>query len=262
MRESVPKLSGQGSAFWDVFVFGEKGEWVGLRIPWLSMRRTASYLGILLVFSALGVTGWFLSRWQALRSERLLVQERLKTTALELRLTQMQTASTAPAAAGGAAPTAGEGLSFLPALGEEPLVSSLLALEGTQVTYDARTKEIHLSFEAVRQGAREETARLYWVLLVHGPQGLLSVPPALSSKTGELVQYHRGQALENFKIRRSVSARFKVGDFLEAAGVEPVFTTLLVYDGRGSLLVRTRQEIQFQRIEAPKGRGRRGAATE
>lgn len=250
--DSVP--SSQETAFWDLFVLKQDGRWLGIRMPWRSLRRVLTLLTVLFACSALGLTGWLFSRWQVGRLDRALTAERLKSQSLE---NQLGDRSRTPETKGGVVSPPGDlsHVSVLPALGDEPLTTNLVSVEGSQVSYDPGSHDFHLSFELVRQPPREGSSRFYWILLLHSAQGLLSIPPALSSRSGELLMSHRGQLIDDVKIRRPVSARFKLKEFFENASGEPIYATLLVYDSKGSLLVRQRQEISYEELLPEKGKG-------
>ena len=66
--------------------------------------------------------------------------------------------------------------------------------------------------------------------------------------------FHRGEALEDVRTRRGVNKKFSLGDFVEVVQAEPVFVTLLLYDSKGTLLVRKRLEPVVRRSEGPGGR--------
>ena len=89
--------------------------------------------------------------------------------------------------------------------------------------------------------------RFFWVALLHGSQGILSFPPAIASRGGEAVLFHRGNAIDDVKTRRSVSQKYKLDQFIDRSGAEPVYVTLLVYDQKGALLTKTRSELSMIR---------------
>ncbi|MBS1983355.1 MAG: hypothetical protein JST16_04215 [Bdellovibrionales bacterium] len=249
MKPEVASPRSQAPAFWDIFVLKEDGRWVGMRAPWKSFRRVLTLLTLLFLFSGLGLSGWMLSRWQAGRLDRQLSLERLKSVSLENQLGELRKAPQ-----GAAKNVDLASVTLFPTLGNEDFSPSGLAVESPQFAYDPVAHEFRLSFELVRQGPRDSPARYFWIVLLHGSQGVLSFPPALASRAGESLQFHKGQALDDVKIRRSVAARFKVQEFFEAGGTEPVYTTLLLYDAKGSLAYRKRQEISYQRAARPEGK--------
>ena len=241
--------------FWDVVVVREDGEWVGFRAPWNSLRRTASFFSLVVAAAILATTGWLMSRWQVERLSHNLGSERLKALALETQLTDLKVG---PKNGALGASDALSAFTLFPSLDSDELTSSAIEITDDAGEYDAASKELALKFELVRKPPREGNARFYWVALFHGPQGILVFPSALASRKGEPLLFHRGQAMDDVKIRRAVSARFKVGGFAERAESEPMFVSFLIYDNKGSLLLRKRDELLLRRA----GVGPKGAATE
>ena len=248
MKDVASAKTRENEAFWDVFVLKANGDWAGLRAPWKALRKVATLLALLLLLAGLGLTGWLLSRWQAGRLDRELAFERLKSSALEAELGALR------AQAPGAAPVTatpnanGPSVSFLPNLDAAELESTFLKIGDTKSAYDAKAAEYQVEFTLTRQGPREGRPRSYtWIALLHGPQGVLIFPPVLRSRAGEVLPFERGQILEDFKAKKTVTARFKVKDFFEpGAAVGPSYTTILVYDGgSGSPLLRKRVELSF-----------------
>jgi hypothetical protein len=230
----------------------ENGEWVGFRTPFSSLRRTASYFGFVVLLCIVSMTGWLMSRWQVQRLANHYASERLKSSALEAQLNDIKARGAQALAAGvaggdGAGSVALSSFSLIPSLDSDELKSSVLELDDMSTEYNPSSKEWALKFEVVRQPPREGSARYYWVALLHGPQGLLSFPSTLSSRKGEAVLFHRGQVLDDVRTRRAVSARFKVDGFFERGESEPVYVTLLIYDNKGSLLLRRRAELLTKR---------------
>jgi hypothetical protein len=238
------------SKFWDIIVVRQDGEWLGFRAPFQSLRRTASFFGLLLVLCMLATTGWLVTRWKAHRLSGELASERLKANSLELQLNDIRERGK-----GGLPLSTGEAINqealkaftLLPSLDGDELSSPLIELNEQVAEYEAPTQELNVKFEVVRKPPRDVSMRFYWLALLHGPQGLMSLPPALASRSGETVLFHRGQAIDDVKIRRAVNARFKISDFVERAGSEPMFVSLLIYDNKGSLMLRKRMELFMRR---------------
>jgi hypothetical protein len=235
--------------FWDVVVVRQDGQWLGLRAPLKSLRRFGTYLGFLFIACALAGTGWLLSRWQVRRLEKSVALERLKTSALEARLNDLRkdgVQTEAPAI--GVDSPAGR-VSVLPSLGDEELESADVEITDYSALYDGRTREWSAKFEINRKQRAGSGERYFWIALLHGARGLLAFPSAIGSRSGDSLQYQRGQALEDVRTRRSVLARFKVDGFVESAGADPLYATVLVYDSKGSLLLRKRSALGMVRSQ-------------
>ncbi len=191
-----------------------------------------------------------MSRWQVERLTRALGFERLKSSSLEAKLSDLRAAPTTSGTPGSTAETAttgAAGYSLVPSLEADELTSSLAEVTEDSAEYATASQELSIKFDLVRKPPREGSARYYWVALLHGGPGILSFPPAMASRAGETILSHRGQAVDDVRVRRSVQARFKVGGFVERAGSEPLFVSLLVYDAKGSLVLRRRLELSLRR---------------
>ncbi len=227
------------NAFWDVLVVRRTGQWFGFRAPWKSLQRVTTLLALLFLVSAVAGTGWLVARWQLHRSVEEAASLRLSLRALR--------AEQAPVVAVPAASENPPRATWLPGLDGQEILSSAFTAENLNVSFDATRKELSLKFGLRRAPPVQGAVKIYWILLLHGAQGVLSLPPALANQTGDAILFHRGQSLEDLRLTRDVTARFNVGSWMELAGSEPVYSTLLVYDDKGSLLIKTRQEIQWKR---------------
>ena len=240
------------SGFWDLLVVRDDGQWVGFRAPWRSLRKVASFFALVLIVAGISLTGWFLSRWQVERLSRSLAAERLKGTALEAQVNELRLHSGAQ----NSAVASSQAVSFLPVLEGDELLSNLVSLQDLQSSFDPDSSEFALQFDLVRAPPREGSSRFFWILLLHGPQGVLAFPAAIASRRGDMILFHKGQVVDDVKTRRSVNARFKVQNFVKDAGAEPVYSTLLVYDEKGTLLLKHRSELSLERAAGvSKGRG-------
>jgi len=248
---SLPKQS----KFWDIIVVRQDGEWLGFRAPFQSLRRTATFFGLLLVLSLLATSGWLVTRWKAHRLGHELASEKLKAASLELQLSDLRNRATSlPLSTGeGSTDEALKSFTLVPSLDAQELISPLIELSEQAAEYEAPSQELTLKFEVVRKPPREASMRFYWVALLHGPQGIMSFPSALASRRGESILFHRGQPLDDVKTRRAVNARFKVSDFVERSGSDPMFVSLLIYDNKGSLLLRQRLELFMRRAGGKAG---------
>lgn len=239
--------SRKNPVFWDIFVLSPEGRWVGLRAPWEALRKVATVMGALLLVTALALSGWLMTRWQIGRLDRRLAFERLKVASLESQLKQ-------PAAVAPTATTVDETHSFLPGLGADEVATGGLHVENAKFSYDSVSGEVHAAFDLVRTAPAEGPSKYQWILLLHGTSGVLSFPPALASRGGELIQFQKGQMVEDVRSRRTVRAQYKIVGF-EALGVDPVFASLVVYDAKGSVVARGRYELGFLRAAAGRPRG-------
>lgn len=247
------------SKFWDIIVVRQDGEWVGFRTPFRSLRKTATFFGLLLILAMLATCGWVLTRWKAHKLASQLSSERLRANSLELQLNDLQLKMTSSALGvpgvgeinGGAAL---QNFSLLPSLDQERLDSSLVEFGEISAEYDSPTQEITVKFELLRKGPKEGSLRFYWIALLHGPQGILALPSSVASRKGESLLFHRGQSVDDVKTRRAINARFHISDFVERAGSEPMYLTALLYDNKGALLLRSRQDLFMKRANQ-KGAG-------
>lgn len=246
-----------GTKFWDIIVVRQDGEWVGFRTPFRSLKRTAAFFGFVMALSLVASFGWMLTRWKAHRLAQGLSSERLRASSLELQLNDFRNRSTTssglPLSTGeNVSAQALQSFSLLPSLDAEKLESSLVELADETAEYDSSLQELSVKFEVVRRPPKEGAMRFYWIAMLHGPQGVLFLPPSMASRKGEPLLFHRGQPIDDVKTRRAVSAQFKLSDFVERAGAEPMFMTLLVYDNKGALLLRNRLDL-FMRRASQKG---------
>jgi hypothetical protein len=227
---------------WDILLLKQDGQWTGFRASWTTLQRTATYFVLVFLLGAVSTVGWLWSRWQLSESERDLAVAQLEIASLKAKVSQAsRRGSSGQDPAAGALP---KGVGVLPSLDDVEVSTESLALAAVVAEYAPTKQQWSLRFEARRSGGAGE--RVYWMALLHGPQGILSFPPSLASRAGDLVVPQRGQALEPFSGKRAVTARFKVGDFMENAGSEPVYVSLLIYDGRGSLLAKQRHALSLE----------------
>lgn len=223
--------------FWDVLILRREGQWVGFRAPWRSLKRSASYLSFLFFLSAVSLSGWLLARWQVHSLSRELSELRLREDALQLDLDKRQKEGLGEL-------TSAATLSYLPSLESEEINTGSLDLPTFQVEFLAKSSELKVHFEVRRTLPVNIKEKFYWVAMLHGPPGILSFPPALASRKGEVLQYNRGQVIEDLSQKRSIDATFQVPTpFVQTAGPEPLYVSVLIYDSKGTLTHRKRQEI-------------------
>lgn len=227
---------------WQILVIRRNGAWFGFRTPLESLRRAANYLSLVSLLAVVGTAGWLLSRWQMHRLDRQLSMERLESRS-QIDALRRGGGSAAPVHAGGAP----EGVAWLPALDAAEASSPSVTAQGFAAVYETGRHELSVKFELSRMTPIQGPARFYWLVLLHGAPGVLALPAAFASQAGELLVYHRGQAVEDLRTRKDVTGRFQVAGFVEAAQAEPVYASLLVYDDKGSLLVRRRSELAVKK---------------
>lgn len=233
--------------FWDVLVVRQDGQWVGFRAPWSALRRTASSLSFIFLLCVLSLTGWLLSRWQVETLRRELTFERLKSQSADDELKSLR-----GSVAAGAVP-ASETSSRLPALDAQDLVSSSFEIKDLQTAFDTSTQDLDIKFELKRLLPKEGKSRLSWIALLHGSQGVLVFPSAMASQSGELLVPVKGQVIEEFPMRRSIAARFRIPSLIEVGRGEALYVSVLVYDEKSSLLLKKRQELNVG-VTAESGR--------
>jgi hypothetical protein len=229
---------------WQILVIRRNGSWFGFRTPLESLRRVANYFSLVFAIAVVGTAGWLLSRWQMHRLDRQMAFERLeaKSQIEALRRGGASVDSSAPR--GTSAP---EGAAWLPGLDAVEVASPAVTAKDFSALYEVGRRELSVKFELSRTPPIQGPARYYWIVLLHGAPGVLVLPPSLASQAGEALVYHRGQLIEDLRTRKDVMGRFQVGGFVESAQAEPVFASLLVYDDKGSLLVRRRSELSVKR---------------
>jgi len=233
---------------WDFMMIGRDGSRSGFRLSLKLARRFVMFFAFAMMLLSFSFLGWMLSRWESVKLAQDLRLEKMKAEGLEASLEEMKSRYSGTSLQGVDA-SALEAYTLFPSLDVGEITSSLVELKEDQIAFDASTEEISLKFEIERRPPRDSTARFFWAGLLHGPQGILSIPPVLASRNGDPVLFHRGEALDDVKIRRSVSARYQVKDFVRRSGAEPVYFTLLVYDNKGSLLTRKRYDVKGSRAQ-------------
>jgi hypothetical protein len=246
MLENKTLKSNKRSLFWDILLVRENGEWLGVRAPWDLLQRVATYFAVLLLLSVLSITGWISSRWMSQKLRDNLAQETLKSASLEIQVHELKKKLVSSGVTPGASVTSSQ-VSFLPSLDKDDFTAGVLKIASFEAEYDPKTVDFSVKFDLQREDNSPRDGNFYWVALLHSNAGILSFPPALNGQNGEVVMPHRGQAIEAMQNKRSVLARYKVKNFIEDAGVNPVYVTLNVYDSKGSLLLRRRTDISLKR---------------
>jgi hypothetical protein len=222
--------------FWDIWVVRQDGDWLAFRSPEGSLRRVTGFFGILLLVGLLACVGWLVSRWQVENLESQLAQAQLALRSSKVPIPQGE------AKAGGVASASGN-TSWMPALDGSLQDSGLARFEEVSVSFDLRKSELSMRFDVVRNQPTDGPLKLYFVLIVQGPQGIVAHPPVLATRVGDLVSFQKGRLLEGLQTRRSFAEAFRLTGFMERSPTDPVFATFLLYDTQGSLVARTRLEV-------------------
>jgi hypothetical protein len=230
---------------WDVVVLDGEGRWMGFRAPWATLQRTGLYLGFVVLGFSLAVTGWLFSRWQVAHLTQNLNEERLKTTALESRVHDLINV--------GSGPRVNEAEvvkshSLLPSLDSDAMLTGDLDLKSLSADYESQAQELVLDFELERKKLVPNSPPLYWVALLHGPQGILAFPQILESGAGEILQVHKAEPLEGFRSSKTVRARYKIGDFAARSRFETLFVTLIIVDDKGTTVLKSRSPLNIKRF--------------
>jgi hypothetical protein len=237
------------SKIWDIVLLKDNGAWEGFRAPESALRKTVNYLVVLFLVAAFSIVGWLWSRWELGRSESALATHRL-----ELRSLKTQVASLREGLLKGDSTQVFEQLSVLPGLDDKSVSSEDLEVSNFKIAFDLKSGQLALDFEVSKtpRGALGSD-KLYWVLLLHGSHGIQAYPSVLVSRGGQSLQPLKGQLIEGVTRARKVNARYRAQGFFEGAGTDPVYGTLLVYDHRGSLLVKRRASVSTSEIKADRG---------
>jgi len=239
------------SKIWDIVLLKDNGAWEGFRAPEKALKKTVNYLVVLFLIAAFSSVGWLWSRWELGRSE-----SELATHRLELRSLRAQVVELRRGLLKGENTSLSDQLTLLPSLDDSVVSSEDLELSSYKLSYDSKAEQLALDYE-VTKTARSNlgSEKLYWVLLLHGPHGIHAFPAALLSRNGQALLPLKGQVLEGTSKTRKVNARLRAQSFFEAAGTDPVYGSLLLYDHRGSLLLRRRASVntsESRREEGPK----------
>ena len=227
---------------WDIILLKDSGAWEGFRAPEAALNRTVNYIVVLFVVASLSLVGWLWSRWELGNATSDLGHARLENQSLRDKLKTQEQGLIL-----GKGNMSSSELTFMPRLDDKKVLSEDLKLDQYSVSFDAKAEALDIKFALEKESKSPlNTDRLYWVLLVHGAQGMRSFPPALMSKQGAWIYPQKGQLLENLRGQRQVRGRFQMSGFFDSQTTEPTFASLLVYDNRGSLLLKQRQDITLK----------------
>jgi|GEM_PF-2042582 len=249
MRAKEPGQLVEKSKVWDLVLLKDNGTWEGFRAPETALRKTINYVVLLLLVASFSLVGWLWSRWSLGQAE-----SDLALTRLEVRSLKSQVGSLRKGLLGGEAGVSVAGisdqLSFLPALDSAAVVSEDLTLKAYSLQYDAKKGQLGLDFEIEKAPRSTFVAdRLYWILLLHGAHGIQAFPPTMVSRAGSWLIPQKGQALEGLIKSRKIDARFRAQGFFDSSGTDPVFGTLLVYDQKGSLILKQRSSVEMAQLK-------------
>lgn len=243
------KQNSAKSKVWDLVLLKDNGTWEGFRAPERALRTTINYLVLLIVIASISLVGWMWSRWSLGNVESELALSRLEIRSLKVKVDELRK----EILGGTSGATVGElskQLSFLPALSGDAVSSEDLVLKTFKLEYDSQTGQLGLGFEVEKTPRSALSAeRLYWILLLHGSHGLNAFPSAMLSRAGSWIFPQKGQALEGLIKNRKIDARFKVQGFFDASGTDPVYGTLLIYDQKGSLLLKQRSSVEIAQLK-------------
>lgn len=247
--KSLQKKS-ERSSLWEIFLVKEDGNWAGFRLGIETLRKLSNYLVLILCLLALSLTGWIFARWKM--SE---LRKQLTFTKLELESSRHELQGLKKILSQDEESTGEMNLgtrfferenSILPSLEARDHHSAVVELKDFTAQFRTSAKRVDLDFSLERLPPKEGVRKIFWIMLLHGPQGILSFPKAISSRSGELLLYHRGESLELNNTLKKVSAQFRVENFVEQSGSDPVYASLLIYDNKGSLLDRQRRSLEIK----------------
>ncbi len=234
------------SSHWNVNLFRPDGRWVSFRAPMQSLQRVGVFFTLIFILSAISLTGWLLTRWEVFRLKRELISSELKSSSLNMELLELKRRASGDDPESFARPGA-PSVSLMPSLGEDEFRSGFVHLESINAEYSGASREWSLEFDLVREVPGRMNEELRWIALLHGVRGILAFPSAFESRKGDLVLSNLGELLSDMKLKRNVKARFQVSDFVDQSGISPVYATVLIYDSRGTLLLRQRTDLKVKK---------------
>ncbi len=233
---------------WDVFVLRGDGHWVGMRTSWPALRRLLTYLVIVFLIASISMIGWVWTRWQMVRLDRDLALSRQELKSVNHRINSYKLRGASGQLSEPSLSFDFSSVAMFPSLDEKPLESDELLLSSVTSVYNPKLLQWDLKF-SIERNPKSQSAPAgpyYWIALLHSLHGILTFPPAIAGRSTDAILPQKGQTIEEIKGKRTVMGRFRVGDFVDSAGSEPVHVTLLVYDGRGSLILRSRHDLSLQ----------------
>lgn len=214
-------------------------------------RRIKSLISLQSTFAALFVmisVGWVYTRYR-----NFSLESELKLKGLEMRMLKDELAATRRADQGVDMSKRGEELggaySFLPGL-QGGFSDGSVRLDGARAEIDSEKRELGLDFELVRTTPREGRTDFFWFLALSAPGYIQTFPAVVRLRNGEIVDFQKGQSLQNVSASRKVSARFQLPMAEIPSDFEATQLTFFLYDLRGSLVVSQRIGLS-----APKGAG-------
>ncbi|MBP7844705.1 MAG: hypothetical protein KA116_07805 [Proteobacteria bacterium] len=243
MKNGWTQYPTEKKRFWDLYLIRNNGEWLGFRIPLASLQRVSTYFVLSLCLLALSLVGWLFSRWETHRMQQEVQQLRLEREAYLKKSLPTENP-------GSSEITGSEGTgdySIFPSLEAKDFHSILVEAQNFKAIYQKNAQSLKVDFELHRLPPRDGPLSVFWVMLLHGSPGILSFPEALTSRSGEILLYHRGFQVKDIKGELEIHKQFPLSYFVENAGAEPLYASLYLYDEKGSLLARYRQSLEIER---------------
>jgi len=242
-KETSHSKISKSDGFLRLLLLNESSSWTAFRAPTRALKRTATFFAFLFFLTLLALAGWIFSRAQSESLKNAIIRSELKQRSLE---TELQNWRKNPDAAPGVASTE---RSFLPALLTDDSQPTAALVAKFAPTYDPRGMKLGLSFEIQKLGAPSESkGKVYWIVLLTGSQGILSFPASFNAGNGELLNYQKGQPIEDLRGLKRVKGEFKLSSFVEASGSEPLQVFLFLFDAKGGLLHRVSAPLQMAGI--------------
>ncbi len=197
-----------------------------------------------------------MSRWRLHKVQEAIHSEKMKVESLEMNIKELQNRTSQLTTEDSGSETAPEfERTGFPSLDASEFSLSQYQVKDLRADLNPSKKDLTIQFEFVKAESTQSSERFYFLGLLHGAQGLLSLPPAMASRKGDPILYHRGLPLNDIKSRRAVRQTFQIGDFIDKASGEPLYLTVLLFDHKGTLIFRKRIEPQMKRIESQKREG-------
>jgi len=205
-------------------------------------------LVVVFFIAAISLIGWVWTRWQMTRLDRDLSLARQELRSMKKRIDSYKLRGASGQLSEPSLSFDVSSVAMFPSLDEKPLESDELVLSAVSSVYNPKALQWDLRFSIERnpKGQNVTAGPYYWIALLHGVHGILTFPPAIAGRSTDAILPQKGQIIEEIKGKRTITGRFKVGDFVDAAASDPVHVSLLIYDGRGSLILRQRHDLSLQ----------------
>lgn len=206
-------------------------------------QRIKSLIGAQSVFTALFVlvlAGWAYTRYRNFGLERELHFKNLEMRVLKDDLAasrQMDTGVLSTSQLSG--DSLGGAYSYFPGL-QGGFTDGSVRLGMSKGELDSEKRELGLEFELVRTTPREGRTDFYWFVVLSGPGIIHTFPSVLRMRNGDLVDFQKGQSLQNVSSSRKISARFQLPLSEAPSDLGAYSLTFFLYDLRGSLVLSER----------------------